>query len=62
MALRKKNSAFLAYQLAASDSDNTEDERREEQKSAQKAKKKSRTKKKNRCERIDRMRNAGCVS
>lgn len=51
MALRAtKNSAFLAYQLAGSDSDdNSADERREEQKSKQKAKKKSRSKKKNTC-------------
>ncbi|KAF1329885.1 hypothetical protein FI667_g4985, partial [Globisporangium splendens] len=53
-ALRmKKNSAFLAYQLAASDmdSDASDSERREEHKSKQKAKKKSRAKKKNMCER-----------
>lgn len=52
-ALRmKKNSAFLAYQLAASDldSDASGDEKREEQKTKQKTKKKSRAKKKNRCD------------
>uniref|UniRef100_K3W9U2 Uncharacterized protein n=1 Tax=Globisporangium ultimum (strain ATCC 200006 / CBS 805.95 / DAOM BR144) TaxID=431595 RepID=K3W9U2_GLOUD len=49
-ALRmKKNSAFLAYQLASSDldSDGSDSERREEHKNKQKAKKKSRAKKKN---------------
>ncbi|TYZ67899.1 hypothetical protein PybrP1_010145 [[Pythium] brassicae (nom. inval.)] len=48
MALRpsSKPSAFLAYQFAASDSDDSADEKREELKSKQKAKKKSRSKKK----------------
>lgn len=51
MALRpsSKTSAFLAYQFAASDSDESADEKREELKSKQKAKKKSRSKKKSRC-------------